>query len=280
MFRFTEDCVLGVEVIDDEHRHLFDLINRGKEMLENEYGGDRYSDIKELLEELEDYAEEHFTHEEQYMEKICDPELILQRSQHMYFKEKVIEFLVQNIDKDEEQQRVLGEVMEFLARWLYQHIIGSDIMIGKLPPLEEWMIREDPCEFTEEYQLGIEMIDREHRILFEIASEANKAVRNWQEGDSFDEFFKVVGELKRYTQFHFADEEEYMESIGYAGLESQKRAHEAFIAELDGINEKDLKADPKKYMQSLIEFLLGWLINHILHADKKIPGGEIPEQGE
>ena len=279
MFRFTEDCVLGVEVIDDEHRHLFDLINRGKEMLENEYGGDRYSDIKELLEELEDYAEEHFAHEEQYMEKICDPELILQRSQHMYFKEKVIEFLVQNIDKDEEQQRVLGEVMEFLARWLYQHIIGSDIMIGKLPPLEEWMIREDPCEFTEEYQLGIEMIDREHRILFEIASEANKAVRNWQEGDSFDEFFKVVGELKRYTQFHFTDEEEYMESIGYEGLAVQKRAHEAFIAELDGINEKDLKADPKKYMQSLIEFLLGWLINHILHADKKIPGGEIPAQG-
>ena len=135
MFRFTDDCVLGVEVIDDEHRHLFDLINRGKEMLENEYGGDRYSDIKELLEELEEYAEEHFAHEEQYMEKICDPELILQRSQHMYFKEKVIEFLVQNIDKDEEQQRVLGEVMEFLARWLYQHIIGSDIMIGKLPPL-------------------------------------------------------------------------------------------------------------------------------------------------
>ena len=280
MFRFTEDCVLGVEVIDDEHRHLFDLINRGKEMLENEYGGDRYSDIKELLEELEDYAEEHFTHEERYMEKICDPELILQRSQHMYFKEKVIEFLVQNIDREEEQHRVLSEVMEFLAKWLYQHIIGSDIMIGKLPPLEEWMIREDPCEFTEEYQLGIEMIDREHRILFEIAGEANKAVRNWQEGDSFDEFFKVVGELKRYTQFHFTDEEEYMESIGYEGLAVQKRAHEAFIAELDGINEKDLKADPKKYMQSLVEFLLGWLIHHILHADKKIPSGEIPEQGE
>ena len=31
------------------------------------------------------------------------------------------------------------------------------------------------------------------------------------------------------------------------------------------------KKQPQEYMQSLVEFLLGWLINHILYTDKKIP---------
>ena len=41
MFEFTDDCLLGVEEIDDEHRHLFDLLNEAVYMLENEYREDR-----------------------------------------------------------------------------------------------------------------------------------------------------------------------------------------------------------------------------------------------
>ena len=44
-----------------------------------------------------------------------------------------------------------ADLVTFLAKWLYSHILGSDIMIGKLPPLEEWMIKENYfaviCEF-------------------------------------------------------------------------------------------------------------------------------------
>ena len=270
MFRFTDDCVLGVEIIDDEHRHLFDLINRGQEMLENDYKGDQYTEIKELLDELEEYADMHFTNEEKYMEKICDPELILQRPQHMYFREKILEYQVQNIDYNEDQRRVLQELMDFLAKWLYQHIISSDIMIGKMPPLEEWMVKKNPCEFTEEYMTGVDLLDREHKILFEIAERANNLVKDWQEGDSLDPFFEILAELKRYTENHFADEEEFMESFQYEELPAQKKAHEAFIVALERTNREDFEEDPKKYMHSLIVFLLGWLINHILHSDVKI----------
>lgn len=40
---------------------------------------------------------------------------------------------------------------------------------------------------------------------------------------------------------------------------------------LESINLIELDENPQKYMESLIEFLLGWLINHILYSDKKIP---------
>lgn len=270
MFLFTDDCILGVDAIDNEHRHLFDILNNAMDMLQDEYTADHYSDIKILLEELEDYADQHFTHEEKYMEEICDPELILQRPQHMYFREKIMDFLLVNIDDEEEQRDTLKEIVNFLARWLYRHIIGSDSMIGKLPPLEEWMVQENPCEFTDKYLTGISHIDREHKGLFEIIERANRMVGNWNGDESYDKFMDILDELKDYTAFHFADEEEYMKSIGYKGYEVQKRAHDAFIARINELEETEIDEDPQRYLQSLVQFLLGWLINHILHEDKKI----------
>lgn len=274
MFQFTEDLLIGVEEIDAEHKHLFELLNNAVDMMENEYVGDRYSEIKELLEELESYAEQHFAHEEAYMKKIRDPELILQRPQHLMFEERVIELLMKNIDDEEQQHETLQEITNFLARWLYHHIIGSDTMIGKLPPLEEWMLREDPCEFTDDFLIGIDMIDKEHKHLFEIAGRANDLIRCWSEGDAFDGIKDILDELKDYTVVHFASEESYMRSINYSGYDVQKRAHEAFISRFQEIDLNLVEEDPRKYLESLLEFLLGWLINHILHMDKQIPGKE------
>ena len=87
----------------------------------------------------------------------------------------------------------------------------------------------------------------------------------------YDELLSIIHELTDYTVTHFADEEAYMEKIGYEGLAAQKNAHASFVARLESINLIELDENPQKYMESLIEFLLGWLINHILYSDKKIP---------
>lgn len=208
------------------------------------------------------------------MESIRDPELILQRAQHMAFREKVLEFLMKNIEEEEKQQEALEEIVNFLAKWLYHHIIGSDTMIGKLPPLEEWMLKENPCEFTDKYLIGVDIIDQEHKQLFHIAGRLNELVRSWSESPKYNEVVRILGELRSYTENHFEDEEAYMLSINYKGYEAQKRAHEAFIARLEEIDLAKIAHNPKDYLESLVEFLLGWLINHILQADKKIPSGK------
>ena len=271
MFEFTEDCLIGVEQIDKEHAYLFELINEGVELLRDDYTGDRYDAIKEILAKLENYAQEHFAHEEAYMEQIRDPELILQRTQHHFFREKIRECTFQNINDEEDQRQMLEDLMKFLAKWLYHHILGSDFLIGKLPPLEEWMIRENPFEFTEDYMIGIDLIDKEHRELFCIIEKADRLVKAWTVGDEYDEIMEILMELKEYTKCHFTDEEEYMESIHYEGLEAQKRAHAAFVDKIEEISLDEIDRNPHEYLESLIEFLLGWLINHILYTDKKIP---------
>lgn len=272
MFQFTEDCMIGVAEIDDQHSRLFDLMNHGMDLARNDYVGDRYAAIKDMLDELDDYAEQHFAHEENYMEQIRDPELILQRNQHMIFRDKIRAWSFTDIDDLDQQRQLLAELMEYLARWLYHHIISSDAMIGKLPPLEEWMLKENPCEFLDEYRTGIPFVDEEHEELFRITDRANKCLHNdFAFGNGYDEMLDILGELKDYTQRHFKDEESYMERIQYDGLPAQKRAHASFIERLENIDLDAVDGDPKVYLESLIEFLLGWLINHILYTDKKIP---------
>ena len=270
-FEFTQDCVTGIETIDNEHRNLFALLSKAYNLACTEYHSDYYQELKNILEELDDYAETHFAHEEEYMVQIRDPELIRQRSQHAFFRDKVREYEFVNIDNEEEQQRVLTELVRFLAKWLYRHILSSDILIGKLPPLEEWMVRENPCEFTDEYLTGIELVDAEHKELFRIVDKANQLVKNFDSLSGYDSIMQILNELKEYTKEHFADEEEYMEGIQYEGLSAQKRAHEAFVDKLENISLDQIDANPQENLQELLEFLLGWLINHILYTDKKIP---------
>ena len=96
-------------------------------------------------------------------------------------------------------------------------------------------------------------------------------MKSYDASSGYDKIMDILNELKAYTIEHFSDEEEYMESIRYEGLAAQKRAHEAFVDKLENINLEKIDNDPQEYLQELLEFLLGWLINHILHTDKKIP---------
>ena len=50
MYRFTEDCLTGIETIDEEHRRLFQLINESIELLK-ENGASKVI-VKNLLKEL------------------------------------------------------------------------------------------------------------------------------------------------------------------------------------------------------------------------------------
>ena len=158
MYYFTDDCLIGVKEIDSEHRELFRIINETQELLDNQILNDKYDRIMEMVERLEQYAEEHFRHEEDYMESIRHPELSLQKQQHLFFCDK-INGITNSFSSDHAQQAVLEDLLRYLVTWLYRHIISSDLMIGKLRPSEE---RCAP-EFNDTYLTGIPLIDKEHR---------------------------------------------------------------------------------------------------------------------
>lgn len=267
MYKFTDDCLIGVEKLDNEHRELFCIINDVERLLGNEFQEDKYDDIVRLLNELKDYTEYHFCHEEKYMEEINHPELLLQKRQHMEFTAKMNE--LNTIVDFREQHEILDEMLKYLVTWLYRHIIGSDIMIGKMMPVEQWE-EQEKFVFSKEYYTGIDFVDEEHKELFRIIEDVNHVIKNDYVHDKYDEIVRLLEELKNYTRYHFQDEEEYMKKIEYEGLEAQRKAHDAFVNRLEELDLEEIDDNQQQTLEELMEFLTGWLINHILNMDKKI----------
>lgn len=267
-YQFTDACIIGVEEIDNEHRELFRLIGEAHELIENEMIVDKYDHIEAIIEQLKRYASTHFAHEEAYMESIAHPELEHQKRQHVFFSEKIDELDIKGIG--ENQEEALSEILTFLLKWLYRHIIGCDSMIGKLEPKEEILEVKYEGVFTEDFMTGITLIDEEHKELFRIIDEVRELIENAFIPDKYDEIVRLLTELKDYAEHHFQDEEEYMESIHYAGLEAQKKAHAVYIEHLAEIDLEDMDANQQESLYELLDFLTEWLLNHILKMDKKI----------
>lgn len=266
MYQFTDDCLIGITQIDEEHRALFGMLNEAFALLGDPVNIPMIA--RGLIPKLREYAATHFAHEEAYMEEIHDPELPMQRKEHAEFTAKINSMKADDDFSKEEMESLLT----YLVKWLYRHILSSDMMIGKLPAREE-QESADPFAFTKKFHTGIELIDSEHARLFEIIREVADVIDSQTLYDKYDEIIRLLEELKDYTEFHFNDEEEYMTSIAYPGLDGQKRAHAAFVDKLVNINLEELEEIDEhqdEYLVGLIDFLLGWLTEHILKVDKLV----------
>lgn len=264
MFTFTNDCLIGVSEIDDEHKKLFELITSIDTAIKS--NDNPVANAMMLINELKQYAVSHFAHEEAYMERINDPELTRQKKEHAAFIEKVNSYSYADVT-DESAKAIILELLEFLSKWLMGHILGSDILIGQFKQAERPAI---PV-FNDTFKTGIELIDEEHKTLFDIIGKVHKTIQTELVHDKYDAIMDILDELKEYTRVHFADEENYMREIGYEGLAKQEILHQNFIDKLMELDLDDVDDNQEAYLYDFLEFLQNWLINHILKVDKLIP---------
>lgn len=259
---FTKELLVGVDLIDEEHKKFFDYVNAALAALEGT-DDEATATAKALFQKLLDYASSHLAHEEEYMQKNHDAELVRQIQEHQAFRKKVAELT----SKKELSRSDLEATVSYMVKWLYSHIVTSDTMIGKKHTHGRFVM-------TKDFLTGIEIVDEEHRVLFDIIGRAHDILHDDMAFDKYDLIAGVLTELKDYTIRHFADEEEYMASINYDGLPAQKAVHHAFIEKVVHINLDELESmdeNQNGYLSDLLDFLNDWLINHILKMDKLIP---------
>lgn len=125
-------------------------------------------------------------------------------------------------------------------------------------------------EFKEEYKTGIDFIDDQHKTLFEIADKTYNLLKNDFAIDKFDKIVTLIEELKNYTAFHFKAEEEYMESINYKRMFTQRVEHEAFIKKLHDVDLTKIDINQDESIILILQYLNDWLTEHILENDKFI----------
>ncbi|WP_315073655.1 hemerythrin family protein [uncultured Clostridium sp.] len=125
-------------------------------------------------------------------------------------------------------------------------------------------------EMKEEYKIGVELIDNQHKKLFELADKAYMLLKDEFTIDKYDKIVEILQELKDYTIFHFKSEEEYMASINYKRMFTQKVEHDAFIKKLEAIDLKNVDENQNESLMEVLNFLNDWLTEHILKNDKLI----------
>ncbi|HEX2927020.1 MAG TPA: bacteriohemerythrin [Ruminiclostridium sp.] len=123
-------------------------------------------------------------------------------------------------------------------------------------------------EWRDEFLLGIEKIDEQHKKLFQIASEIHTTMKNQLVTDKYDEIVRLITELKDYTIFHFTYEEDYMRSIGYRKLLSHKVEHHDFVEKINNVDYSRVDQDQDQYLMELLEFTVEWIANHIMKTDR------------
>ncbi len=116
-----KDCyATGISEFDTEHQNLVTKINRLYEVIRSKEGDQSLSSI---IDDLVDYAEVHFAHEEQLMADHNYPELADHREKHADLRKKVSAFKEQ---LDQNNPQLPLQLFNFLREWLLQHIVEVD----------------------------------------------------------------------------------------------------------------------------------------------------------
>ncbi|MEL7623141.1 MAG: bacteriohemerythrin [Clostridiales bacterium] len=128
--------------------------------------------------------------------------------------------------------------------------------------------------WTPSLSVGVSMIDEQHKTWFDKAEKLFEAGKKNQAKEYIGELLNFLDD---YTRKHFADEEKYMLSIRYPGYDEQKKAHTAFIAQLDKLrNDYKNSGGNISVIINANQMVVEWLTKHISNMDKKI--GEFAKQ--
>ncbi|MDP4089107.1 MAG: bacteriohemerythrin [Bacillota bacterium] len=124
MFVWLPEYELGIEKVDNEHKKLFEIANKGYELLKNDFYVDKYDRIIDIIAELKTYAQFHFSGEEEYLASIGYKKLFTHKLQHDYFIEKISNVNLKEIDND--QDKYIVEILDFMVDWIKEHILQKD----------------------------------------------------------------------------------------------------------------------------------------------------------
>ena len=123
----------------------------------------------------------------------------------------------------------------------------------------------EKLKWLNSYETGVDVIDFQHKILVERINDLIELLNNNEPQENLIPLFIF---LEDYTNYHFSTEEQFFNSFEYEDREKHKFEHMEFRDKIKELKEKSIK-NLEKIDESLLEFLMAWLTNHIMETDMK-----------
>jgi hemerythrin len=119
---WSEDYRLGLESIDEQHQHLFEIVGRIAAL---DSATSSKEDLKQILGDLSSYMHQHFNDEEAYMKRIRFPEFEYHRKLHA----EIIEFVNTSITRSPTIAMIQTKLKFIIKKALIDHITLEDTKI-------------------------------------------------------------------------------------------------------------------------------------------------------
>ena len=115
---------------------------------------------------------------------------------------------------------------------------------------------------------GLPQVDAEHQRLIELI---NQLAGLHQRGATEQALRGALGELRRYSVYHFQTEAELMKAhpVDEANRRAHLAAHRGFVDLLDRV-EALVASDPAAVIEQLLAFTVKWLVHHVTGVDARM----------
>ena len=127
-------------------------------------------------------------------------------------------------------------------------------------------IEDKLVSWSEQYSVGIDIIDTHHQYLFDCI---NSLFNSIKKNESAGQISKTLKKLEEYTFIHFSEEEKMMREMDYPNLEDHIKSHHSFENKIEEF-QQELRHNPLISLSPVVEFLKDWLVNHICKIDSQI----------
>ena len=138
-------------------------------------------------------------------------------------------------------------------------------VLAIIPFIHKKLAAKHFVQWKDEYSVGIDSIDQQHKRLLTLINQLQTAI-DYSTGEEFQR--EALDELVDYTKTHFTYEEGLMEQNQYPDFEPHKAQHAKMIKKVEEVL-SEYQKDQDTAMTNAVEFLKGWLINHINGTDKE-----------
>lgn len=134
-----------------------------------------------------------------------------------------------------------------------------------LPVIHRKLTERRYFRWKDEYSVGIDSIDQQHKKLINLINNLQTAV-DFSTGEQFER--EALNELVEYTVTHFRYEEDLMEEHQYPDFESHRAQHDKMVEKVTQVL-NNYQQNKDNAMKDAVAFLKSWLINHINGTDKQ-----------
>ena len=119
--RWDESFSVGVDILNRQHLQIIKLINQ---LSLDVKGGPPGECLSEAICQLMVYSKEHFSTEEDLLERHAYPGLEAHRLKHRAFEERVLDFCENAMERKAE---LVEDMLLFLSNWWVWHIQCEDM---------------------------------------------------------------------------------------------------------------------------------------------------------